>query len=419
MTRHHKAALSYSPSTMNTTAPLSRRSRRRLLALTALLVFSFSHYQVKSFLALQAIRWATLRSSTVLAQSLDQFLNRNSTTVSIQPTRDIPDWLKEYTAWHREQRANLTIDNWNVSRKYLVMQCLERDQRCGGTADRLKPIITLLFVAYQYKRILLIRWERPCKLEEFVQPPPNGLDWRVPHWLEPKLGARPIGTTIQQLKRWLKANNGNDIVVRSRYQSGNYGEEYYNEQLNNTGEATFQEVYHAVWHSIFQPVEALQKRIDETMNSLSLLPGGYAAAHLRALYGVKSRHPLEIRDWAIHAVNCASQLRPGGPIYFASDSEVAVHVIQQYALNTNRSIVSLQHENEPLHLEKANHSNRAPSEYFDTFVDLYMLGNSNCLAYNVGGFGTWGLLLGYNSSCGFKHSGHHPENYTKCLWADA
>lgn len=346
----------------------------------------------------------------------ESLLHQHNTTTSQQA---IPNWLTEYMIWHGEQRQTLTPDNWNATgRKYLVMQCLNVDERCGGTADRLKPIPTLLFLAFQYKRILLIHWERPCKLEEFLQPTSRGLDWRVPEWLNPKLfGSRPVGTTVRQIKRHARANGGSDVVVRSRYQSDNGGAEYYNEHFNKTG--PFEQVYHSIWHTVFEPVAPLQKKIDDTMKNLSLVPGEYAAAHLRAVYGVKSRPNPVIRNWATNAVNCASQLRPGGPIFFASDSNFALHVVKQYAAVHKYKIVSLQHEKEPLHLEKSNHTDRDPSEYYDTFVDLYLLGNSRCLSYNVGGFGTWGLIMGYDSSCSKRHAPIHFRNYFKCDWANA
>jgi hypothetical protein len=329
----------------------------------------------------------------------------------------LPDWLKEYITWHGQQRKNLSPDNWK-EHKYLVMQCLESDNRCGGTADRLKPIPMLLYLAYEYKRILLIRWQRPAKLEEFLQPPSPGglsLDWRVPDWLDESLGSYPFGDNVQHLLFHLQKQDQNETVVRSRYQSSNGGADYYNEHVPGP---SFAHVYHDVWHAVFEPVPALATIIKDTMIRLDLEPGNYAAAHLRAVYAVKSRRPHTIQQWAMNAVNCASHLRPGGPIYFCSDSKYAVQVIQDYAKEHSRKIVSLLHEKEPLHLEKANWTNRQASEYYDTFVDLYLLGMSKCVAYNVGGFGRWGLLLGYNATCGYEHMSNK-RDMNKCEWVDA
>jgi hypothetical protein len=333
----------------------------------------------------------------------------------------LPEWLQEYIAWHGQQVQNLNPENW-TEHKYLVMQCLESDNRCGGTADRLKPIPMLLYMAFEYKRILLIRWQRPCKLQEFLMPPPGGLDWRVPEWMDTDeyLGSsEPFGDNVQHLLFHLKKHNPIEIVVKSRYQSNNGGADYYNEHVKGP---SFAESYHDVWHAVFEPVPVLSTMIKDTLNRLSLQPGNYAAAHLRAVYAVHSRRPHVIKQWAINAVNCASHLRPpaggGGPIYFCSDSKYAIEVVQDYAKQHSRNIVTLIHKEEPLHLEKANWTNRQPSEYYDTFIDLYLLGMSKCVAYNVGGFGRWGLLLGYNATCGYEHMSNR-KDMNRCNWVDA
>ena len=69
--------------------------------------------------------------------------------------------------------------------KFLVMQCIRgQDDSCGGTADRLKPFLYLLREAYETKRILLIYWTMPFKLEEYLVPPRGGINWCVPKWME-------------------------------------------------------------------------------------------------------------------------------------------------------------------------------------------------------------------------------------------
>ena len=80
----------------------------------------------------------------------------------------------------------------------MIMQCLaEQDRRCGGTADRLKPLPWAVRVAYQTHRILLIRWTRPARLEEFLLPPQGGVDWRVPEWLAEVVRTHTYITIVQ------------------------------------------------------------------------------------------------------------------------------------------------------------------------------------------------------------------------------
>lgn len=111
----------------------------------------------------------------------------------------VPSWMKEYFDWHRQERQKLTKDNWKAYYYYgddkkvgdspvklMVMQCIKyQDAKCGGTADRLKSFVYLVREAYEMKRLLLIYWTMPARIEEFLVPPVGGIDWRVPQWLRP------------------------------------------------------------------------------------------------------------------------------------------------------------------------------------------------------------------------------------------
>jgi hypothetical protein len=48
------------------------------------------------------------------------------------------------------------------------MECLDSHPICGGTADRLKPLPSLLRVAASSKRYLLIHWSRRYKPKDFL-----------------------------------------------------------------------------------------------------------------------------------------------------------------------------------------------------------------------------------------------------------
>jgi hypothetical protein len=95
---------------------------------------------------------------------------------------ELPYWTKAYFNWHKHKRTTWNVNNYTEER-WLIMQCLaDQDKRkCGGTADRLKPLPFMLRMAYNTRRILLIRWTRPAMLEDFLVPPKGGFDWRVPH----------------------------------------------------------------------------------------------------------------------------------------------------------------------------------------------------------------------------------------------
>jgi hypothetical protein len=79
--------------------------------------------------------------------------------------------MKDYFDWHKKQRREVLTPSKYTNMKYLVMQCAFSHVICGGTSDRLKPIPTLLRYAAKTRRFLMIQWDRPWPLEEFLVPP--------------------------------------------------------------------------------------------------------------------------------------------------------------------------------------------------------------------------------------------------------
>jgi hypothetical protein len=202
-------------------------------------------------------------------------------------------------------------------------------------------------------------------------------------------------------------------LIRSRYQSYSGGSSWFNSQLL-PGEPTFNEVFSSVWRIFFTPSKPIKEKISKELDRLHLVPGEYAAAHLRALYAIKARPKHMIRNWARNALNCASTLRPGQPIFFASDSSDAVSSAKLYATEKQAQIVSRDHDPDPpLHLDKPKDWKTRPvSDFYDTFIDLYLLALSKCVTYNQGGFGHWGLLIGGDISCVIE------QKDNVCGWVD-
>ena len=97
---------------------------------------------------------------------------------------ELPDWVKRYAAWHGRQRGRyLDAKRDNSSSaddvKFLVSRCLAKD-RCGGASDRLQDMPFNMMLANRTGRVLLVRWERPAPLENFLVPPVGGIDWTLP-----------------------------------------------------------------------------------------------------------------------------------------------------------------------------------------------------------------------------------------------
>jgi hypothetical protein len=170
-----------------------------------------------------------------------------------------------------------------------------------------------------------------------------------------------------------------------------------------------------VWNVLFTPAPPVQSLIDDHMKELGLVPGHYIAVHVRSMYrSDKSNDQVMISN----SINCASMLKPGWPIYFASDSTNATKNAVKYATNKNASIVFQTTNSEPLHLDRGDEflersngwRNNSASDFYSVFVDLYLLANSGCSSFGVGGFGKWGSRLSYNSSCHVQH------DRRRCQW---
>lgn len=104
----------------------------------------------------------------------------------------------------------------------------------------------------------------------------------------------------------------------------------------------------------------------------------------------------------------------GGPVYFASDSKVAVTAAVQYGQENNHTIVSFDGP-EPVHIEK-EWEGRNISEFYSIFVDLYLMGNGRCVAFGRGGFGRYALMMGYNSTCEIRYV--YKGRKRTCSWKD-
>lgn len=325
-----------------------------------------------------------------------------------QHLEGLPDWVKEYFAWHHQQTKILNENNWHDF-NYLVVQCMKEDDHCGGTSDRLKPIPLLLLMAYRYKRIFLIHWTRPFRLEEFLVP--NAINWTVPEYLpltdveeNGKIVAKATNIEMYSAKSTIR-------FVRTKLQSFDGGLTVY----ENTTDSTYAEIYHDLFRLLFDPAPPIARTLKQEMNDAGLVQGEYAVAHYRAFYGRSSRRPTSIAKFAINAVNCASQLRPGGPVYFASDSLYAIGTVRNYSKEHGYKIVTIENQ-EPLHLDKDDlETERQPSDYYSIFVDLYLMGMGHCFSYGQGGFGRYALLLSYNATCSRRHTWN--TKLLPCEWA--
>jgi hypothetical protein len=89
------------------------------------------------------------------------------------------------------------------------------------------------------------------------------------------------------------------------------------------------------------------------MNDLHLVPGAYVAAHVRALYASDECNNTEsIRN----GTNCATNLKPGMPVYFVSDSSKATRTALESKYNDNvtatATVAARIDDTESLHIDR-------------------------------------------------------------------
>jgi hypothetical protein len=339
----------------------------------------------------------------------------------------IPPWMKRYFAWHEEQRASLTRENWK-SKRYLVLRCLSTDAKCGGASDRLNALPYLLLLANQTNRLFFITWTRPAALEEFLVPPKGGLNWTIPSAVDFSqylIGRRNIrGRAKASINETgIIANKGNsywaktDLFFVEARMAGAPPQSTYDECRESPDEAPFKGVFRDVWRILFEPSPNLAARISSTQQRLGLEEGMYVSAHIRAQYKENATDNMAIVRNAIH---CASTLDPGAAVFVGSDSpQVAQFAVQYGKTVSHHSVSARMQEGITLHIDRgrsflshadADWNEYPASAYFDTFVDLYLLSGAKCVTYGIGGYGHWASMLSGNSSCSMRHTARN------CSW---
>ena len=291
--------------------------------------------------------------------------------------------INKYLKWHREQRSKINNETW-ANYNYLILRCLQQDKgTCGGASDRLVMTPYLVLRAYQTKRLLFIKWEQPA-LEEFLLPPKGGLDWRIPSILEEMMpfSQHPI-IWIGELATLSPADSRLCVdMINPKLK--------FEEIPRGRQPETFDGIYRSIWDKIFVPTAPVQNLINMSMDQFGLTQGDYVAAHVRALFlEDQSNEPYEARN----AVDCAAQLLPAKPIFFASDSRKVTGFAIEYGTVRVGRIVANINDSNPLHLDRGTNffapmdliSNRNASDFYSVFVDLFLLGNARCVTHGIGG----------------------------------
>jgi len=325
---------------------------------------------------------------------------------------DLPGWFQEYMTWHADARSRLNETNWQ-NYDYLLLRCV-KGEICEGASDRLKHVPTMLLLAAQAlpKRLFFIHWSKPCALEEFLVPPKGGLNWSLPSFLVDKIQANErIGPLLRVKGPDVRANwlqNKRKIV---RLIKMFYAEGMFEALRDPVKDPDFWTGYGPIWNAVFAPSPGVQAAIDKVQHDLHIQPGHYHAVHVRAQYTSDKVDAHQERNALQCLLRLPNTTDHHTPIFIAADATQAVRDAIAYGKTQNLPVVGRENATEPLHLDKGavflkrseDWENHSPSEFYDTFVDLYMLSGATCFAHGVGGYGRWASLIGASQTCSVDH----------------
>lgn len=358
-------------------------------------------------ISLNCILHVTARINEDVHRELSEISSQVQESLSV-----VPQWLKEYLEWHREQRLH-HMDDPNT--KFLTLAC-HRDFPCGGVSDRLRPLPYFLLAAHKMKRVFLIKWQK-YELEDFFVPPEGGLDWRMPDTF--KLKDRPMqqpsclmaqpGKRLWPCDIWDRSFENRNLFVLSREDL--YGE---NKDFFITDERPYGS-FGDVVRLLFQPTPPLAKLIEDSMSSLNIEPKQYLSAHFRFRYPhLEDRNAVmskDVKTNILHnAVSCVVHIANDSkmPVYFTSDESNDVSYMKDnspYSKGGSSpvNVVALTDMNR-FHSDdkRFNWEKDDPRDLYPVFLDLWLMGNSKCVSYGQGGFGMFGARLA-DEGCMMQH----------------
>jgi hypothetical protein len=325
---------------------------------------------------------------------------------------------------------------------------------CGGLTDRLRVLPYYVWLAHKSGRKLLIKHTKPHPLEEFFIPPEGGLDWRLPD----KYCENEEEFEIYANRSWEQMTEGRSIMWHEHIDNPYWNNTRFVFVNNNLSFESMMDVFHEetglkaddIWPNLFRrmfkPSTALGKVIDDHANKYGLVPGAYSGAHVRARYpgeGIqeirrKSNSTQEdevinmydpptravVNEIGENAIQCAVKLFPETrQVYFATDTNRIIDYLlhespiwspqnKNETLSTRPAIIIVSRPNYnkgslhiDTHLNFPGREGIAPvDEFYQIFIDLWILSHTKCLSQGLGGFGHFASILsGNHLQCRNRH----------------
>lgn len=376
----------------------------------------------------------------------------------------LPEWLESFLQTQPTSTHADTLSDPNA--KFIVMTCYRfeqtQEEKCGGITDRMTLLPYYLWLAKKTGRKLLIKYFKPSPLENYLVPPQDGFDWRLPDgYFENELEAY-ANRTFQEF-RDMRRMVWHEHIEKEPWNSSRVV--FVNNNLafppilkrftKLTGMVR-EEVWPGIFRRLFEPSPAVAKIVTSIVKQHGLVPGQYAGAHVRAKHpkgqgdiklGKKradkgggglnmkdERTKQIIQNITDNSVNCAVKIMPETKtVYFASDTNEPVdHLMTDSAwaphfargsnttslLSRKPSIITRPDgTKEPTHFDKEGGHHQVEDMY-PTIVDLWILSHAKCIAQGVGGFGAFAsLLTGNHDTCHIVHR-NDAKGSLPCPWPD-
>ncbi len=375
----------------------------------------------------------------------------------------IPDWMAQYVLWHQEQRHKfLTNSTSSHDIKFMVVRCIE-NQKCGGLSDRMKPLPFYLMLAHLTQRVLLFHWTKPCPLEQFLVPPDeNGINWKIEGtpvtmqeiWNQTNYvnghasslsnevrmlagmidgGDRSYLSSCKVLNVHLDGGQQIKLAVglfnRWNAKRGQSPPSWAPDSSylgwNTSAHIPQREMLEDVYRLLFQPSPGVERAIFDQMNNLGILGQKFNAVQVRAKHpklipmGIMDQHwkldmlenvsydtNSKLHAYMEHthdnAIACLWNISKEKelPIYLASDSKFgSLH----YKNSSSAIYVPTLTKGDPLHIDSNSFQSRDPKDFYQAFVDNYIMQKASCLSHSSG-FGLLPLRLNNNLTCEVEHT---------------
>jgi hypothetical protein len=306
-----------------------------------------------------------------------------------------PDWFLEYERFHAAHRGR-------PDTKYLV-QSADGSVLVGGLGDRLNGALFSLRLAYALKRVLLIHWTQPYKLESFLQP-----NLRV-NWSADGIDLK--GSMAQNFidnGGWARPELRDGSLLQSHDTFLNI---YVNAPVNWTCHgcpvlaSEWSPEAACIWQRMFRPVHAVIEQAQQELGQALPEAMPYAAVHLRlgGLTGEPS-FPWDNRGKDpfsnfMAGMRCADQSLRNHSMDTSQTAIMVVtdnHYLRQFVQGKHlRQLIAP--GGLPVHLERAQ--GEGLDAHVSTFVDMLLLGQAECLITSRSGFSLHAWLSGGGKPC--------------------